>query len=211
MDSSKDNTATASKSLKLWWYLLEMPDALFILSVVAGPMLALVMLAIGEDHGFRVVWTLVGGLLMIAVFVGFSILLGALLEGLVYLLQIVIRLVGTDRAAESIALWAPNALLIAGLVLIFLLGGHKIATGLNENRFVTADEHFQRCMQPVTREYQDSYELCRDGWDSPSIGSSGACSHHGGVETHWYTRRETYRPYSAEHCHRMALRRSWLD
>ena len=25
---------------------------------------------------------------------------------------------------------------------------------------------------------------CRDGWDSPSIGRRGACSHHGGVERH---------------------------
>jgi len=25
---------------------------------------------------------------------------------------------------------------------------------------------------------------CRDGWQSPSIGSRGACSHHGGVERH---------------------------
>ena len=25
---------------------------------------------------------------------------------------------------------------------------------------------------------------CRDGWESPSIGRQGACSHHGGVERH---------------------------
>ncbi|KZL26269.1 hypothetical protein [Pseudovibrio sp. Ad37] len=25
---------------------------------------------------------------------------------------------------------------------------------------------------------------CRDGWNSPSIGSRGACSHHGGVVSH---------------------------
>lgn len=25
---------------------------------------------------------------------------------------------------------------------------------------------------------------CRDGWDSPSIGRQGACSHHGGVKRH---------------------------
>ena len=25
---------------------------------------------------------------------------------------------------------------------------------------------------------------CRDGWDSPSIGRQGACSHHGGVRRH---------------------------
>ena len=29
---------------------------------------------------------------------------------------------------------------------------------------------------------------CRDGWASPSIGRSGACSHHGGVAGHgWVT------------------------
>lgn len=29
-----------------------------------------------------------------------------------------------------------------------------------------------------------AYEGCADGWKSTSIGSSGACSHHGGVRTH---------------------------
>ncbi|MBO0357808.1 hypothetical protein J0X19_07610 [Hymenobacter sp. BT186] len=29
-----------------------------------------------------------------------------------------------------------------------------------------------------------AYEGCADGWNSTSIGRSGACSHHGGVETH---------------------------
>ena len=28
-----------------------------------------------------------------------------------------------------------------------------------------------------------SYRTCADGWDSPSIGRQGACSHHGGVVT----------------------------
>jgi len=28
-----------------------------------------------------------------------------------------------------------------------------------------------------------SYRTCADGWDSPSIGRRGACSHHGGVVT----------------------------
>lgn len=27
------------------------------------------------------------------------------------------------------------------------------------------------------------YTSCRDGWDSPSIGNRGACSHHGGVDS----------------------------
>jgi hypothetical protein len=27
--------------------------------------------------------------------------------------------------------------------------------------------------------------VCSDGWKSPSIGSSGACSHHGGVDQSW--------------------------
>ena len=29
-----------------------------------------------------------------------------------------------------------------------------------------------------------AYEGCADGWHSTNIGRSGACSHHGGVETH---------------------------
>lgn len=28
-----------------------------------------------------------------------------------------------------------------------------------------------------------TYQLCADGWNSPSIGKQGACSHHGGVVT----------------------------
>src|SRR4030095_8895708 len=28
------------------------------------------------------------------------------------------------------------------------------------------------------------HAACRDGWNSPSIGRQGACSHHGGVEGH---------------------------
>ncbi|MEJ8662324.1 hypothetical protein [Streptomyces sp. MS1.AVA.4] len=31
----------------------------------------------------------------------------------------------------------------------------------------------------ITWMYQDT--VCADGWDSPSIGRRGACSHHGGV------------------------------
>lgn len=27
--------------------------------------------------------------------------------------------------------------------------------------------------------------VCRDGWESPSIGTQGACSHHGGVKKPW--------------------------
>ena len=29
-----------------------------------------------------------------------------------------------------------------------------------------------------------AYEGCADGWNSTNIGRNGACSHHGGVETH---------------------------
>lgn len=31
---------------------------------------------------------------------------------------------------------------------------------------------------------EPTYPHCRDGWNSPAIGIQGACSHHGGVESH---------------------------
>jgi hypothetical protein len=34
-----------------------------------------------------------------------------------------------------------------------------------------------------------SYQTCADGWDSPSIGRQGACSHHGGVVTRTIDKR----------------------
>jgi hypothetical protein len=36
-----------------------------------------------------------------------------------------------------------------------------------------------------------SYQTCADGWNSPSIGRQGACSHHGGVVTRTIDNRTT--------------------
>lgn len=40
-----------------------------------------------------------------------------------------------------------------------------------------------------------SYRECADGWQSPSIGSQGACSHHGGVVTRTIDRRTNGRKF----------------
>ena len=41
----------------------------------------------------------------------------------------------------------------------------------------------------INDEYTYSYRECADGWNSPSIGRQGACSHHGGVVTRFVDQR----------------------
>jgi hypothetical protein len=49
----------------------------------------------------------------------------------------------------------------------------------------------QQPATPITWTYAGSE--CADGWDSPSIGKRGACSHHGGVVTYYVSTPGGYR------------------
>ncbi|MFA6094668.1 MAG: hypothetical protein WC757_02165 [Candidatus Paceibacterota bacterium] len=51
---------------------------------------------------------------------------------------------------------------------------------LKKERFTLWAWSFVLIFSSVTT-YNGVYSVCRDGWRSMSIGSRGACSHHGGV------------------------------
>ncbi len=90
-------------------------------------------------------------------------------------------------------------------------GAIKTMEGLRENRLVAPSTLYARCMAPATRTVEETFEECADGWNSPSIGEKGACSHHGGVVRRIITREETYQPRGSDFCRADASNRSWLD
>lgn len=100
---------------------------------------------------------------------------------------------------------------VGGVGALLIIGGGEAVNGWQHNRFKSVAEHQAQCMAPRTRNLTTSYQTCRDGWTSSTIGSRGACSHHGGVVKRERTRNERFRLHNAAWCARDARARSWLD
>lgn len=180
---------------------------LFTLGGMAAVMLPVVYLLTSSAHGGRLLMVPVMAWLGFAGVVG----LGAPLSILVWFVGSMLMLPLSEDTQNW--LWERIrwiVLILGGAVIV--LGGTTMAVdGWTNNRMQPADALYARCMTPQTQTYTESYRTCRDGWRSPSIGSRGACSHHGGVVTHHVQRQITEPPHSTEYCRADGANRSWID
>lgn len=90
-------------------------------------------------------------------------------------------MVAEQKAAELAHQRLVRRLLAPSLILVVpgltaLVTFHSTTTG---GQWLVAPR--AAVSEPVIVEPTPWTPVCRDGWHSPSIGKSGACSHHGGV------------------------------
>ena len=120
-------------------------------------------------------------------------------------------LVGDDDVKERVWLGVRWIFLIAGVAAALWIGGRGVYDGMVNNRLATPEVLYERCMEPEERTVEHRWQECSDGWNSPSIGSRGACSWHGGVVWRTIQRKESYQPHDEEFCRKDAAARSWID
>ena len=157
------------------------------------------------------------GALFISVFIAWIAFAAVMSQGaiatliVVFAVEMLMVFAQKDGTKERVFLWLRWIAFIGGTGTLLWVGGHGIYDGLTKNRLVEPQVLYERCMEPQIRIIQNRWQECSDGWASPSIGSRGACSHHGGVVWRMMERKERYQPHDAAYCRADAAARSWLD
>ncbi|MFF2852674.1 hypothetical protein ACFVT5_41235 [Streptomyces sp. NPDC058001] len=103
----------------------------------------------------------------------------------------------------------------AGWALLIIMGNF-VWDKEDQSESPAADASPSATTTPITWEYKST--TCRDGWDSPSIGRPGACSHHGGVVALYtadFGELNTYcpprfQPKTMERAHELADETGWV-
>ena len=189
------------------WAQMPVAGVALALGGIAGIIVPLYFLTTTSMHGWGLLWAIP------LIWVGFAFVvgLGAPISIVISFVIGILLIPFQDDVRDKVFLLLRWLAMIAGSGILIIGGGSAIFDGWTNNRMQPAQALYERCMQPVTTTRTHRYETCADGWRSPSIGRSGACSHHGGVVQRTVKRTVTEPPHSSEHCRIDSSRRSWLD
>lgn len=141
---------------------------------------------------------------------GFTLGMGTLSILLVWFVLGLLMVAARDETRERVFRTLRWLTVVVSVPAVLLWGGGVVIDGLRNNRLVDQKTLYERCMAPITKTVREEYKQCRDGWNSPSIGSRGACSHHGGVVKRSFERERIYQNEPA-FCRTDAANRSWIN
>lgn len=189
------------------WSRMTVFRVLLTLGGIAAVIAPLCYITNSAAEGWDLLWAFV------LVWVSFAVVMGlgapaSILVWVVSSIALSLLRVTDKEPVFRIVRWC---IVIVGSSALILGGGLLIFDGWANNRMQTAQTLFERCMEPRTTTYTDTYKTCADSWASRSIGRRGACSHHGGVVERYVARYVTSPPHSPEYCRIDASRRSWRD